>query len=504
MNLWSDEQILVHIEGPDGERDVVVPGPLARIGAHPDSQIVLQGPGIAQRALYLHATPNGIYALNLDLEDTPLDRRGQWITDDRPLLVGMYRLTVRAASGIVAAPTLPDLVASNSAQPPIPVVAIYCGKLLKDRRRFRSPLSLLGRRPQCSLQLRGIKVSSFHCALYWQDRRLWCVDLLSSNGTTISGQPVHCAELQLNHRLELGEFGLVYYRWSPRSSMSPGWQPVPLASAVPTSKPEGDAVAPPAAAPLAWDNERQELQMRIAELQAQLLRAAHERDALETTHHQWIADRDQWQAQREALEAAHRNWLQLQTDLGQQRDALEEARRAWQQERNELTRERDLLAEARQTWQQERDALATQLAEHEQQIAHLEVELRSASPPPSPVPDNAASETALVRRETHVEVDLALCKPQSDANNLASDQCQLGADDESTRSVAEQFVTATQRQAAARRAPTDRDELRSLVSDRLIDIKGAKPPRAAVLWGAVGIIALSLAALAFGVRAWLF
>src|SRR4029453_18146439 len=45
MNLWSDEQILVHIEGPDSERDVVVPGPVARIGAHPDSQIVLEGPG---------------------------------------------------------------------------------------------------------------------------------------------------------------------------------------------------------------------------------------------------------------------------------------------------------------------------------------------------------------------------------------------------------------------------------------------------------------------------
>ena len=112
----------------------------------------------------------------------------------------------------------------------------------------------MGRRPQCALQLRGSRVSAYHCALYWDQRRLWCIDLLSSNGTQLNGAKIDFAEIQLNDRIDVGEFGLVYFRWSPRRSMQPGWQPAAggdehdLAEAHDSAAVLDAALPPPAAA----------------------------------------------------------------------------------------------------------------------------------------------------------------------------------------------------------------------------------------------------------------
>ena len=220
MSFWCDEQIVVQIDGPEGPREVVVPARWLASAPIPQSEIVLSGPGVAKRAIYLHATPEGIFALGLDVENAADQPRGRWLSADEPLLVGPYRLTARLASSQDASPPAGDLTALGSAEMPIPVVNIYCGQLLKDKRRFRSALSLLGRRPQCALRLRGLKVSSFHCVLYWHQQRLWCVDLLSSNGTFLNGERFDCGEIGLNDRLEVGEFGIVYYRSSPRSGVA--------------------------------------------------------------------------------------------------------------------------------------------------------------------------------------------------------------------------------------------------------------------------------------------
>jgi len=126
-----------------GSARVAVPQPMARIGTHPESEIVLAGPVVAKRAIYLHATADGIYALNLDLEDAKLDERGRWLTDTEPLVVGPFRLTVRAASGRIAPPTMADLVAPLTGSLPIPVVGVYCGRLLKDQ----TPISVPAQHP---------------------------------------------------------------------------------------------------------------------------------------------------------------------------------------------------------------------------------------------------------------------------------------------------------------------------------------------------------------------
>ena len=182
MTFWCDDTIRVHVAGPEGEREVVVDHPYALVGYGVRSDVVLIGPGVRKRALFLLATKVGVYALNLDRAESPGDEHGHWLTSDQEIVVGPYRLRVSLGSGELTKAGVADLIEARNVLP-IPVVHIFGEGVLKDRRRLRHPLCLIGRRPLCSLQLRGAKVSSYHAALYWQDHRLWCIDLMSGNGT---------------------------------------------------------------------------------------------------------------------------------------------------------------------------------------------------------------------------------------------------------------------------------------------------------------------------------
>src|SRR5262245_40879502 len=225
MNLWCDEQIVVTIDGPRGRRKLTVPRPFARVGTHPKSEVVL-GEGAGERAYYLHATSGGIYALRLDMEGRgDLDDCGRWLSRSEAITLGPYRLTARPRSRVSTPPAVPSLITIGSADIPLPVLDIFCRDEFEDKRRLQSRLVIVGRHPRCTLKLRSRKVSMLHCALFWDQRRLWCIDLFSSNGTLLNGKRIDCSEVQMHDRLTVGEFGLVYHRWSPRSSMAPGWQP---------------------------------------------------------------------------------------------------------------------------------------------------------------------------------------------------------------------------------------------------------------------------------------
>jgi len=76
----------------------------------------------------------------------------------------------------------------------------------------------VGRRQYLALQLQGQQVSNFHSALYWDAGKLWCIDLLSSNGTLLQNEPIQCARLEIGQSLQIGEFSLRFKRLS-RSSL---------------------------------------------------------------------------------------------------------------------------------------------------------------------------------------------------------------------------------------------------------------------------------------------
>lgn len=216
--FWCSRRLLVTIDGPQGKSVVPLSRPFARIGRQAGSDIVLNSPWVAKRSLYLHATDEGVYCFYLQPEETQSHRMGYWLAPGEPLMVGPYHISACLEGDPPGpAPALIPLDDWGSASPPYPVFQVYSSGKLRDKRRFRARLNLIGRRHECALQIKGQQVSAFHGCLFWQFPRLWYVDLVSSNGTSLNGLKVDCAEMRLGDRLVVGEFTLVFQRLSKAS-----------------------------------------------------------------------------------------------------------------------------------------------------------------------------------------------------------------------------------------------------------------------------------------------
>jgi pSer/pThr/pTyr-binding forkhead associated (FHA) protein len=214
QQLWCNRQLHLAIEGPQGRSEVVIGRPFARLGRNPASDVVLDSPWVAKRSLYLHATDEGVFCFYFQPEETSVPHIGQWLAPQQPVLVGPYRIFARLEGDQPAAPAGAGLDAWGTAAGPFPVFRIYSEGKLLDKRRFRARLNLVGRRHECALQVKGQEVSAFHCALYWHEGRMWCIDLNSSNGTLLNGHSASCAEVRLGDTLEIGEFQLHFHRLS--------------------------------------------------------------------------------------------------------------------------------------------------------------------------------------------------------------------------------------------------------------------------------------------------
>ena len=517
MRLWCDEQITVMVDGPGGRYEALVPTPWARIGAHPQSDVPLSGPGVAKRAFYLHAASAGLYALSLDLQNIDLKQRGRWLLPGDVLTVGEYRLTARLASGLTTRSGLTSLVERGSVQPPLPVLNIHCGGLLKDKRRFRSRLSLLGRRPQCSLQLKGAQVSSFHCALYWEQRRLWCIDLLSSNGTKHNGAPLDCEEFLLHDRLGVGEFELEYHRWSPRRSMVPGWDPA--------TDPEPASEEPQSSSDALSDIGTVTGASQAA-TESSIIDAAAGSDSKLGLHF----------AAEVALLASERREMQEQWTTAAERLASQIS--ALHAEIQKLSQERESLEAARAQWQSERLAIAQELADRNGHLARLEADLVAAtsmlgqrSPqvelhadslpqarlfenepalPPSPVHETAGSMPgpAAVDSGSYAELPLDAGPPasQHDARLIAAltdstSPLQIDLESHSNPAGQKESLAAI---PVGRRGKAGRDEMSAFVRDRLRDIESTKRRKTLVLWATIGAAALTISAAIWGALVWLY
>ena len=219
--FWCSRRLLVTVEGPQGKSVIPLARPLARIGRERGSDIVLDSPWVARRSLYLHATDEGVFCFYFQPEEKESQRLGFWLAPGEPLLVGPYRISACLEGDEPGpAPALVPLDEWGSAPPPCPVFQVYSQGKLCHKRRFRARLNLIGRRHECALQIKGQQVSAFHGCLYWQYPRLWYIDLVSSNGTSLNSQRVECAEVRRGDRLEVGEFTLVFQRLSERGTAS--------------------------------------------------------------------------------------------------------------------------------------------------------------------------------------------------------------------------------------------------------------------------------------------
>jgi len=295
---WSSRHLVVTLRGPKGKQVFTVEKPFARVGAHPQSEVVLPD-GPAKR-LFLHASDTGIFCLSLENTTAGRPAFTGWMSPRRAIAVGAYLLTARFAddssgavrgrrgggeeretpAAIESGPGegdsgqehselggtgqadsghgdsgLGDSGPLDSDQQEMPGtepvrIATPAGAQLeltnvKGRRqtvqlRLRRPLTIVGREPPSKLCLADTSISRAHCILYWDDARLWAIDLFSANGMRIDGRPVEFGVVPPGSGLILGNILLKHLSGTEGPATPPSdWEPEAAGASPPTSAAPG-------------------------------------------------------------------------------------------------------------------------------------------------------------------------------------------------------------------------------------------------------------------------
>ena len=100
--------------------------------------------------------------------------------------------------------------------PPHPVLMVVDHGETVAHYPLRRRLSVVGRDQRCTLRLADSQISIFHCILYREEGKLWAIDLLSSNGTSIAGQPLQTALVAPGQSLTLGDHLELVYLSTPQ------------------------------------------------------------------------------------------------------------------------------------------------------------------------------------------------------------------------------------------------------------------------------------------------
>ena len=202
---WCNRGLEITVEGPEGRFCAKVEKPFARVGRHESSEYVLPDRRAPHRGLYLHATEGGVYYIRLTSSPSEKgsDLRG-WIGPDQTLDVGPYRVMVQLTNGPAKAETpLPDFE-GRDCLPPHPALKILDHGKTIAYCRLRRKLSVVGRGQHCTLRMANLQISACHCVLYREEDKLWAIDLLSTNGTFLAGQPAEAALIAPGQSLRLG------------------------------------------------------------------------------------------------------------------------------------------------------------------------------------------------------------------------------------------------------------------------------------------------------------
>lgn len=206
LACWCNRELLVAVDGPNGLFSQTIKHPFARVGSHESSDIVLPGAEIPPRTLYLHATPEGVFCH--ELAKLGAFYHG-WLKPEQWISIGQYRLLVRGVGSEGAAMGCDtDLDDRESVAPPFPVLAFSADGAVISKMSIRRRLTLVGRRWPCNIHVTSKSISSPHCALYWDQGRLWVIDLLSRNGTVIKGRQITVGQLHPGSEAKLGRIKL--------------------------------------------------------------------------------------------------------------------------------------------------------------------------------------------------------------------------------------------------------------------------------------------------------
>ncbi|MCR4411965.1 MAG: FHA domain-containing protein [Thermoguttaceae bacterium] len=330
---WCAQRLAITVEGPEKRFSVTTEAPFARIGSDEAAEVVLRHGRLPRRGLYLHATDEGVFWINLASPDTVKEVPRGWLPPDRRIHFGPYRISARVVHEAQrSAGAFADLCAKGSLPEPHPRIVVMLGDLELARRRLTRRLTLVGRRPPAALRIDNDDLSDPHLVLYWQAGSLWAIDLLSRNGLRLNGSPIDVGRVPEGASIALGAIEI---RYAPKSNGQGNIQTaVPLPTGLCDTDPSGTGLVPP-----------------IAAIESSRAALADERAALEAKRQEY----DQRRAELEALRAE-----------------LEALRRDLEDERLEQERARGEVEAARMALADERAALEAKRQEHDQRRAELE------------------------------------------------------------------------------------------------------------------------------------
>ena len=194
--------------GPRKQATVTVPTPYARIGSHPESEVVLPDASVAPRGLYLHATDDGVIGVGLCHDASAGAPFRGWLLPEQKVLAGTLPDIGAAVGRLPAA----DKRAAGRAVPCRPVSgADFLAAGSRDHSApLAAPLTIVGRGRLCTMRLPYSRVSTAHCIVYRSENAVWVIDLLSANGTILEGSPVEAAEWPVGGPLMLGDIVITY------------------------------------------------------------------------------------------------------------------------------------------------------------------------------------------------------------------------------------------------------------------------------------------------------
>jgi pSer/pThr/pTyr-binding forkhead associated (FHA) protein len=387
--FWCQRGLVVVVDGPLERSTITVEKPFARIGSHPQCDVFLSDPEVPRRALYCHATDDGVYVVALWIPEEGSPQARGWVDSRQAITIGPYRIFVQPTGSIVTPLAAPALEAPEPLGDWQPLIAMGLNGQKTKTYRLSRRLTVVGRGKLSTLRIADGYVSTTHCVLYREGGRLWVIDLLSANGTKYEGEPIEVLELLPQQSVAIGNTTLTYAATgqsadTPAPATAASQMSVtPDSSIWSSSQPDYTALEDSelARAKAQWEAERQRLQSQLAELTEQLAQQSEqlrqERLRLEAELAELKQQQSQFQAEQQAAESYWRSQMAalegLQSQLAAQQEELRCQQQQWQAEH------------AR--WEQELRERARQLEEKSARLAAWEETLlrqarqQSQSPP---------------------------------------------------------------------------------------------------------------------------
>ncbi len=302
--------------------------PFLRLGRDRRNDLCLAGNGISMRHAYLQVLGGSLFFTDLGSR-TGVYREGRlrpfgWLAPGQALRIQAF--TLRQPSPADGPPAsgslLPYRNPFDSRSPDAPLspgvtLEIAGGPPPPIHWRVNRLLTLMGTASGCKLRLRDPAVSRFHCALLHTPLGVWVIDLISSRGTLLNGQPIDWARLADGDELQIGPFRIRASYDSPEACAAAGTAAAPTIAVMPwtggAGEPAAEALVPAALAELA-PRDHPSLQPMLDQFQVmqQQMLDQFQQTMLMMAQMFTTLHREQIDLVREELERMHRLTAELQ------------------------------------------------------------------------------------------------------------------------------------------------------------------------------------------------